>query len=248
MSRARVLVCLWLSGTVLLNCSGPRPSGEEVHRADDSGSVQPKAVAPSPESVVVEVDSDFAQTTYSIAREDCDIRWIVYSSDANRGVIGHRSECRLPLAGQAPLLAALLEKLLERSPHPNGYHTLFWGRLHPDGKPNPEMAMRLMLSAKRSAAWDTARGAPRNGGINGFVRDVLNQASAYAELKDVFHKAGLDLRVSAVEKVLVLRAGELTFYDRFQGSEIQAADRLPFDCMAWFAITAADAQPRTGSR
>ncbi len=238
-SRVCAVVFLWLASMALVSCSGSTRSDKNLLREHRSDSADPGVGSQPANTVTVEIDSHLKQTTYSIAREDCRINWVVYSSEANRGVISHRCYCRLPLAEQAPLFAALLEKLVGNPPDHTKYHTLFGGRLYPDGKPNPEMAMRLMLAAKRSDGWDSVRGIPAGGDKNGFVRDLMNEASTYPELKAVFLKAGLDIRVSSVEKVLVLKAGELSFFNQLQGSDVKPADKLPFDCMTWFSITAA---------
>jgi len=212
-------------------------------RASGSAPAQPRPEAPMADEVSVEVDSYLGQTNYSIARDGCRIRWQVYSSEINRGVIAHRCDCRLPLSDQAPLLAALLERLVGNPADPGKYHTLFWGRLYPDGKPSPELAMRLMLAAKRSAGWDSVRGSPASGDNNGFVRDLLNRGSAFDEVQSVFRRVGLRIRISSVEKVLVLRAEELPFFNLFSSVDIKAADKLPFDCMVWMSITALAPQP-----
>lgn len=239
MSGMRALLLVGLA-SVLLSCQSSSQSGAKPSPDGGSDSRQPGAGIRPADTVSVEFDPYLKQTTYSIARDDCRICWVVYPSEANRGVIKHGSECRLQLADQAPLFEGLLEKLLADAAEPGVYRTLFWGRLYPDGKPSPEMAMRLMSAAKRTAAWDAVRGSPENDDYNGFVRDLLNDASAYEELRAVFRKSGLDLRVSSVEKVLVTPAGDLPFFNQFQGGEIEATDRLPFDCMTWFAITAAE--------
>jgi hypothetical protein len=41
-----------------------------------------------------------------------------------------------------------------------------------------------------------------------------------------------------VEKVRVLEAGKLPFYDQLKQKGVAATDRLPFDCMAWFSLSA----------
>jgi hypothetical protein len=113
---------------------------------------------------------------------------------------------------------------------------LSWGRLYPDGKPDPTLAVRLAVAAKRSPQWDAARGRPSGGDPNGFVRKLANDAMIYAELRE-FRKAGLDIRISVVEKVLVLPARQLPFFDRLAAEGVKPADRLPFDCITWFAIS-----------
>jgi hypothetical protein len=100
------------------------------------------------------------------------------------------------------------------------------------------MSFRLAVAAFASSGWDKIRGRPTQGDINRFTRDLANQARIYPELQELF--AGFPRRVtlSHVEKVLVLKAGQLPFFDQLKKLGVKAADRLPFDCMAWFAVTA----------
>jgi hypothetical protein len=168
--------------------------------------------------------------TFTVRSGDCAISWQVLPSDTNRVVIQHRSDCGLPLGEQAPLIADLLGKV------PAPFHTLSWGRLCPDGARDVTMPVRLALAARRSPGWDGRRGAPRSGDPSGFIKKLANDALIYRELQRVFTAAGLDLRLTAVEKVLVLRARELPFFDRLRAGGAQPSDKLPFDCQAWFSV------------
>ena len=116
------------------------------------------------------------------------------------------------------------------------FQTVSWGRLFPDGPTDSTMAIRLALAAKRSPAWDAAKGKPRTGDINAFVRKLANDAAIYEELRPVFRQAGLSIKLTSVEKVLVLPAGQLPFFERLRGKGVGARDRLPFDCQTWFSI------------
>lgn len=196
------------------------------------------------DAVLVESDPGHQQTTYSIAKGTCRIHWVVFTSGINLGVVLQRSDCTLPLPEQIPLISRVLGKVLENASSVGVFRTLFWGRLYPDGRPDPELAMRLAVAAKRSALWDAARGLPKTTeNLNTFIRKLANEASIYAELREAFRKAGLDLQVVAVEKVLVLRAKALPFFERLPKSEIRPTDRLPYDCMTWLSVKKAGPQP-----
>ena len=180
------------------------------------------------------------ETDYRIDVENCTITWSVSSSEPNRGVIDQHSDCALSLGEQAPLIAKLLGKVLETR-EAGQFHTLSWGRLYPygnAGKPDATMAVRLALAAKRSPQWDSAKGRRRNGevDVNGWVRTLANDAAIYKELQPVFAKAGLELRLSSVEKVLIFRAGEMPFFEMLRKSGVRASDLLPFDCLMWFSV------------
>jgi hypothetical protein len=189
--------------------------------------------------VVVEHDSTLRVTDFSIASGECRIEWTVYATELNRGVIHHRADCTLPLAEQVPLMAKVMGRLLESDADSTRFRTLSWGRLYPDGKPDTTLAVRLALAAKRSAQWDVSRGVPRNGDVNGFVRTLANDAKIYEELRPVFRQFGLTLELASVEKVLVLPAGRLPFFESLRHRGVRARDKVPFDCMAWFSIRAA---------
>ena len=180
---------------------------------------------------VVEVVEDDAsrETRYTIASGDCRVTWTVFKTAANLGVVRHHSDCSLGLAGQAPLIAKLLEKV-------GPFHTLMWGRLYPDGAREWTMAGRLAAAAGRSEGWDKLRGRPKAGQVNDWTRKTMEGAGVYEELRAVFAARGLEIRLASVEKVLVQQAGKLEFFGELSGAGVGVADRVPFDCQTWFAV------------
>lgn len=188
--------------------------------------------------VAVEFSSLDNATIYSISREDCVIKWTVYHAEINQGVIKHWAHCPATLTRQRPYLAAILEEFFSREGSEPPLHTLFWGGLWPERKPAAlEMSLRLALAAHRSRGWDAARGKPVNGDMNGCVRELANREPIYPELIELFAPFQKRIRISSVEKVRVLPAEQLPFYDQLQKEGVQAAERLPFDCMTWFTVT-----------
>ncbi len=200
-----------------------------VERPADS----PQEPAPR---VRVEDDAVLRETHYAVADGPCSVTWTVYRTEVNRGVIRHRANCDWPLADQAPLIADLLREVEESEPGASHFHTLAWGRLHPDGAGDVTMPMRLALAAINAEEWDADRGAPRSGDFNTWVRELANDAMIYGELQSVFRDAGLDIRVASVEKVLVMPAGELPFFDALHAQGVQPDEKLPYDCQAWFSV------------
>lgn len=190
----------------------------------------------SQDEVVVKDDPEYRETDYTIVSGDCRITWTVYKTEANRGVIRHRSDCGLALAEQAPLIGKVLRKVMATDVEAAGFRTLSWGRLCPDGARDVTMPVRLVLAAKRSAEWDAVKGAPRGGDVNGWVRKLANEALIYEELRPVFSQSGLDLRLSSVEKVLVQPAERLAFFEKLREGGVRAHDRVPFDFQAWFSV------------
>jgi hypothetical protein len=186
------------------------------------------------EEILVTHDSNLLQTTYTIGSGDCRISWTLSGSEINRGVIRHRSDCGLTLRDQAPLIGKLLRRIVTEDKEE--FRTLDWGRLYPDGARDVTMPARLAAAARRSAEWDPARGVPKGGDINGWVRKLANDARIYDELRPVFREAGLEIRMASVEKVLVLPAAKLPFFERLREFGIHASDKVPFDCQTWFSV------------
>lgn len=213
---ALVLAC-----GVMLSCRAGRP---------------PETGGLPEDGVQVERDAAARQTRYTITTRNCKICWTEYESETNNGVIRHRSDCGLAPGGQAPLIAKLLARVVKTSAEAARFRTLSWGRLHPDGARDATMAVRLALAARRSAEWDAVRGAPRGGDINAWARNLSNDAMIYEELRSVFREAGLEIRLSGVEKVLVLEARRLPFHERLREGGAQPGDKLPFDFQAWFSV------------
>jgi hypothetical protein len=183
---------------------------------------------------VEEIDN---QTIYSISDGYCKIEWIARNSEI--GVVKHLSRCNATLARQLPLIMQICTEFLARDKNAGAFRTLFWGRLTPDGsKPDAhELSFRIALAAFKSPGWDVKRGRPKNGDINGFVRDIANREMIYPELKEVFRSFNKSVRFSSAEKVLVSNAGKFPFFDQLKQHGVKASDKLPFDCMIWFSVT-----------
>lgn len=188
-------------------------------------------------AVMVERSTNNNATTYSIALNDCKIEWIARNTEV--GVVKLWSQCTLPLSQQMPLIERLYEEFLRTDKNARALRTLFLGEIDPDTGNGPrDMSIRLALGAHKSSRWDAQRGDARNGNINGFVKDLANREMIYPELKELFGRFHQNIRVTYVEKVLVQRADQLPYYDLLKAQGVQASEKLPFDCMTWFAIAA----------
>ncbi|MFH1977111.1 MAG: hypothetical protein ABIJ52_16435 [Pseudomonadota bacterium] len=174
---------------------------------------------------------------YSISAGDCTIEWIARNSEI--GVIKHRTRCTVPLSQQLPLLTQICTEFFSKDKNTKEFRTLFWGRLTPDGSrsSSQELSLRLALAAHKSPGWDVKRGKPKNGDINGFVKDLANRANIYPELKELFERFHKSIKFSCAEKVLVSKAEKLPFFDQLKQHGIKASDKLPFDCLTWFSIS-----------
>lgn len=193
--------------------------------------------AEDPPRVAVESMSGGSERTYSISEGDCSIKWIVYATENNKGVVKHWARCPLLLSQQLPYLSRIFEEFLGKDKDAASLHTLFWGGLVPDAKPaSLEMPLRLALAAYRSGGWDVRRGKPVSGDLNRFVKDLANITPIYPELRVLFGRFQRTISITSVEKVRVLMATELPFYDELRKAGAQATDKLPFDCMIWFSL------------
>ena len=178
-------------------------------------------------------------TRYQAALDDCSITWIAYDTELDRGVVKHQASCPAPLAEQLPLMKNICASFLGNDRNAPAFRLLFWGTLFPDNKAGSwEMSFRLAVAAFHSSEWDTSRGKPSHGDLNRFTKELANRALIYPELKELFAGFNRAVILSHVEKVLVLPAAQLPYFPQLERLGIKAADRLPFDCMAWFAITA----------
>ena len=187
--------------------------------------------------VTIEHSSQWNATIYKISSGGCTIEWIARNSEP--GVIKHSAECALPLAEQMPLLEKICSEFFSKDKNAQAFRTLFWGRLEPD-VPNGsrELSLRLALAAHKSPSWDAKKGKPKNGDINGFVKDLANREKIYPELKELFESFHKSIKFSCAEKVLVQKADKLPFYDQLKLQGVKATDKLPFDCMTWFSVSA----------
>ena len=127
--------------------------------------------------------------------------------------------------------------MLEDEKQARAFRALSWGRLAPDQRVPHEMSYRLALAAFESPLWDKKRGRAKTGHENNCVVELANKADIYRELKLIFATLNRSVRFSSAEKVLVMEAGKLPFFDALKMHGVQAKDRLPFDCQAWFSVS-----------
>lgn len=173
--------------------------------------------------------------------EDTDsLVWELSTSETNRGVVTARWPCSLSWDRHVQLAARLLDRLLADTAAFGTPHTLFFGRLDPCGDIDPVPARRLVRAAMSSADWNSATGKARTGHVNDLVVSLANEHNIFAELRTVFERRGLSLRVSSVEKVLI---GETPATEAAQEHDSAGPAKVPFDCMVWLAV---ERQPSSG--
>lgn len=189
------------------------------------------------ERVVVKRHEEGQETSYAITDQDGNkISLTIYHTEINKGIISLHSDSLLPIAEQVLLLSKILDRIFKDKGR--GYfHTLSVGRLiYAFGKRDMEMAKRLALAAHGSPLWDKARGRPVSGHENNFVRDIANEAMIYQELKDLFVRHSLAIKFACAEKVLIATPHDIPFGSYLRGHGVRDADKLPFDCLAWFSL------------
>jgi len=125
-----------------------------------------------------------------------------------------------------------MEKVRSEQPV-SSFRTLFLGLLDTQ----PGLPLRLALLAKRSPQWDSHLGRPKQGPLDRLVVQLANESTLFEEWQQLFHRFGLRIRVSGVESVSVAEAGKLPFFGEWQKHGIQAADRVPYNGLVWFAVT-----------
>jgi len=198
--------------------------------------IPPQCSAEVVPNVTIEHSTLDNATIYSTSSGGCSIT--LTARDSEKGVIKQCSQCASPLALQLPLLTKIYEEFFSSDENAQVFRTLFWGRLEPDTQNGSrEMSLRLALAAYKSPGWDVKRGKPKSGDINGFVKDLANRAMIYPELKELFERFDRIITFSCAEKVLVTEAAKLPFCDQLKQRGIKATDKLPFDCMTWFAVS-----------
>ncbi len=184
--------------------------------------------------VIIESNPEYKERYYSINNGSCEFKWEVFLTEINKGIIGNRTSCYTSLQDQVNILSELLQAVLDDKKGSGPYHTLFWRRLYiAESNAANDMAMRLALAASESPKWDSEKGQFLEGYS---IVDLANDTMIYQELFDVFNKAGLNLKIVSVEKVLVARADKITFLSNLNDYGIKPEDKLPYDCMVWFSI------------
>jgi hypothetical protein len=194
------------------------------------------------EGITIERRQEFSETVYSLGDESCHLSLTAYESESNLGVVVVRSKCVLSWQRQLSLIEKGLARVLEDEKQASAFRALSWGRLAPDERVPYEMSYRLALAAFESPLWDKKRGRAKTGHENNCVVELANTADIYRELKVIFAVLNRSVRFSSAEKVLVMEAGKLPFFDALKMHGVQAKDRLPFDCQAWFSVSGPEQQ------
>ena len=208
-----------------------------MNRSDLSNGPAGANIGKSGDEITVEQRQAFSETVYTLGDESCELSLTVYESESNLGVVVFRSKCVLSWQRQLSLFEKGLTKVLEDKKQARAFRALSWGRLSPDQRVPHEMSYRLALAAFESPLWDKKRGRAKKGHENNCVVELANKANIYREIKLIFDALNRSVRFSSAEKVLVMEAGKLPFFDALKRHGVQTKDRLPFDCQTWFSVS-----------
>ncbi len=166
---------------------------------------------PSGPQVSVQPNPLYKETTYRIlGRDEKDISFTVYQTELNEQVLRLRSNSTLPLEEQIGLISKLLDRIKKDRPLAS-FKTLSIGRLIDAFGKDDTLSKRLIAAARPLSPIPFAK-------QNNAARDIMNKQMLYPELKELFEKYGIKIKVAAVEKVLV------------------NADGVPYDGMTWFSL------------
>ncbi|MDD5594167.1 MAG: hypothetical protein PHG97_05465 [Candidatus Margulisbacteria bacterium] len=161
---------------------------------------------------MVKPNPQYGETVYSLIGSDSKkISFTVYQTEINEKVLRFRSDSTLPLKEQLQMAAIILDRIKKDLPL-NSFKTLSIGRLVLAFGTDDTFSRRLTAAARSASPIPFAR-------INNAVRDIANRDMIYLELRDLFAKYGIAIKISAVEKVLVNEDG------------------VPYDCITWFSLT-----------
>ena len=183
----------------------------------------------------VVVDSLLNEKHFIMQAESCTVSLTRYDSELNHGIIKYRNPCNFDPNRDSPKFEVLLRAVL-KDKLTDSLRTLSWGRLTPAIRKSSILGRRLAIAASRSEIWDKRLGKSSAFGENNFVRDLINTQNIFKELKDVFQKCGMEIKIVSVEKVLVFRAEELPDFDLYQQYGIAKQDRIPIDCQIWIGV------------
>lgn len=193
--------------------------------------IYPVVASASNFGITQSIDVAVHETSYTAHGESCSIEWVLKRFPASGGIgISERSKCELDVAAQSDYRLALLKNVAQDSNNLRGMRNFYWGRLK-RGDKNDEYSRRLVQAAGKSRHWDATTGklVKYSGGVNNFVKDILNQNKVFSELAQVFEKQGYLIKVNGVEKVLIDNVSATD-------SKSSAGGKLPFDCVVSFEV------------
>lgn len=217
------------------------PTCSRIPKESSTTMIQPQPLEQKIEQVNIKPDDYNTGLIYSIQKDNCTIEWITRNNEV--GIIKNWSHCPASLSEQLPLMTELCASFLSKDKNASSLRALFWGRLLPDEMPGPpELSMRLALAAHKSPDWDSLKGKAKNGYDYELARELANNEMIYPELKELFERFNKKIRITYFEKLCIMKAKDLPYFDQLKQYGVKADEKLPFDAMTWFSIK--DAQQK----
>ena len=174
------------------------------------------ACAKGPENrVAVREDAD--TVTYSVRRDSCEVTWEYLKRDH---VLKHGSTCR-SLGMQVSMIGELL------------------GEFRKDGQRLDSLAGVEVIPAEAGISLRMALAVHRSmGGClrttpHDSLEKAFNDADLLKELREPFETAGVRLKVGGIEKVSMMQANRLPFWDELDRQGVKPDELLPYDCWLW---------------
>lgn len=185
--------------------------------------------------ITVKYDSTYQTKQFMLKDTSGLYSFEVYLSDINKGIIRYRYVGNNPLKVQTISMALLLKHIFSDTSLKNEFTTLQWGRLNNSTNLDFTLSKRLIIAASLADGWNKKSGKPFKGHENSFVKDLANETQIYPELVRLFTRFGYTITISGVEKVLVQKAGKLSFWTSIS-EKVNGDEKLPYDCQTWFQI------------
>ena len=178
---------------------------------------------------------------YALVAENngCRIQWNAVEENSGDRFLSVRRNCQLGFSGQQPLHSAILKEIDQRWGL-KSFKSIDWGSLcdktdwswcEPIGKAS--------LQSKDFIDYWQHYPHSKLKELNGLFVELANQTQSYAAFAELFKPFGVNLRLSAVEKVFTARASDSYFPEElssvFKGQNSKA--RAMYNAgMVYFAI------------
>lgn len=142
-----------------------------------------------------------------------------------------RAKTDLPISRKMELLRPLMERMFQTEKSERAYSFTIAGY--------EELGQRLLALASKSKEWNRHSGYSRQG--HSFIVELLNHGDAYPELAQTVGEFNYQVRVSSVEKIMVLPVSRLTSEERASiTGPVKNTDKFPANALIYFMLTRDD--------
>jgi hypothetical protein len=174
------------------------------------------ACSKTPENRVT-VKQDANAVTYSIQHNSCTVIWEYLKQSHS---MKQTSTCASP-DEQATMVRELLNEFRK-----DGQKLDSLAGIEVDPK-EAGISFRMALAVHRFM------GGCRKTTPYDSIEKAFNDADILKELREPFESAGVRLKVGSLEKVSMMPASQLPFYDQLEKQGVRSNEILPYDCWLW---------------